>query len=161
MQHDYLILHGINLNMFGRRDPAVYGTATLEDINKLLYSYAGQMGVKRIHRSLDDGTRGIVVNAGAWTHYSYGILDALDILPFPVVEVHMSHVSGREEFRRKSVIAPACCGCIEGFGAYSYALGLMALDEAVRERDDARRTAEEAHGEKPGGRGSIDPFAFN
>ena len=122
MQHDYLILHGINLNMFGRRDPAVYGTATLEDINKLLYSYAGQMGVKiecyqtnseagfveRIHRSLDDGTRGIVVNAGAWTHYSYGILDALDILPFPVVEVHMSHVSGREEFRRKSVIAPAC-----------------------------------------------------
>ena len=91
MQHDYLILHGINLNMFGRRDPAVYGTATLEDINKLLYSYAGQMGVKiecyqtnseagfveRIHHSLDDGTRGIVVNAGAWTHYSYGILDAL------------------------------------------------------------------------------------
>lgn len=175
MQHDYLILHGINLNMFGRRDPAVYGTATLEDINKLLYSYAGQMGVKiecyqtnseagfveRIHRSLDDGTRGIVVNAGAWTHYSYGILDALDILPFPVVEVHMSHVSGREEFRRRSVIAPACCGCIEGFGAYSYALGLMALDEAVRERDDIRRRAEEVHGEKPGGRGFIDPFAFN
>ena len=107
-QHDYLILHGVNLNMFGRRDPAVYGTATLDDINNALRHLASQMDVTldfyqsnyegalvdRIHKALTDGTRGVVINAGAWTHYSYALLDALDILHCPVVEVHMSHVQG-------------------------------------------------------------------
>ena len=150
--HDYLILHGINLNMFGRRDARVYGTATLEDINRALLNVASQMGVRldffqsnhegamaeRIHRALDDGTRGVVINAGAWTHYSYGLLDALNILSVPIVEVHMSHVASREEFRRHSVIAPACCGTIAGFGVNSYLLGLMALDQVVQERDRQR-----------------------
>ena len=108
---------------------------------------------------MDDGTKGIVINAGAWTQYSYALLDALDMLSVPVVEVHMSHVSGREEFRHKSVIAPACCGCIEGFGPYSYVLGLMALQQKVTEREDARRRDEELHGEKPRGMGMLhDPY---
>ena len=170
--HDYLILHGINLNMFGRRDARIYGTATLEDINSALLNVAGQMGVRldffqsnlegamveRIHRALDDGTRGVVINAGAWTHYSYGLLDALNILSVPVVEVHMSHVGAREEFRRHSVIAPACCGSIAGFGVNSYLLGLMALDQMVQERAQRQRRAEEAcTGPLPGM--SPDPFA--
>ena len=139
-QHDYLILHGVNLNMFGRRDPAVYGTATLDDINNALRHYEGAL-VDRIHKALTDGTRGVVINAGAWTHYSYALLDALDILHCPVVEVHMSHVQGRESFRHQSVIAPACCGCIEGFGSNSYLLGLMALDHVVREREAGKAGA--------------------
>ncbi len=170
--HDYLILHGVNLNMFGRRDPAVYGTATLEDINRALLSVATQLGVnldffqtnnegamcERIHRSVDDGTRGIVINAGAWTHYSYALLDALNIVSFPVVEVHMSHVGSREEFRRHSVIAPACCGTVAGFGVNSYLLGLMALDQTVQERDIKLRRAEaRATGNIPGV--IPDPFA--
>lgn len=170
--HDYLVLHGINLNMFGRRDPRVYGTATLEDINRALLNVASQMGVRldffqsnhegamveRIHRALDDGTRGVVINAGAWTHYSYGLLDALNILPVPIVEVHMSHVASREEFRRHSVIAPACCGSIAGFGVNSYLLGLMALDQVVQEREQKLRKAEEAcTGPVPGM--IPDPFA--
>lgn len=148
MSHDYLILHGINLNMFGRRDARVYGTATLDDINKALYTEAQNLGVQldifqtnveglmaeRIHQALDDGTKGVVINAGAWTHYSYGLLDALDILSVPVVEVHMSHVAGRESFRHVSVIAPACCGTIAGFGINSYVLGLKALHQVVLER---------------------------
>ena len=97
--HDYLILHGVNLNMFGRRDPAHYGTSTLADIDAALTALAGELGVRldifqtnhegemveRIHRALDDGTRGIVINAGAWTHYSYAIMDALGMLSIPVV----------------------------------------------------------------------------
>ncbi len=148
MAHDYLILHGINLNMFGRRDRAVYGTATLDDINAALSDLAAGLGVSldffqsndegamvsRIHRALDDGTKGVVINAGAWTHYSYGLLDALNILSVPVVEVHMSHVGAREEFRQRSVIAPACCGSVAGFGVQSYLLGLRALHETVLAR---------------------------
>ncbi len=149
MPHDYLILHGINLNMFGRRDPSVYGTATLNDINSSLEKEAGRLGVtldfyqtnieghmvERVHRALDDGTCGVVINAGAWTHYSYALLDALLILSVPVVEVHMSHVGSREEFRRQSVIAPACCGCVAGFGVISYVLGLTALHHVVLEQN--------------------------
>ena len=151
MAHDYLILHGINLNMFGRRDAKVYGTATLDDINNALKEEAGRLNVRldffqsnveglmaeRIHAALDDGTKGIVINAGAWTHYSYGLLDALAILSVPIVEVHMSHVGAREDFRHVSVIAPACCGSIAGFGVNSYVLGLKALHQVVQERCQA------------------------
>lgn len=157
-QHDYLILHGINLDMFGRRDPAVYGTATLADIDESLRRLASELGVRlaffqsnsegamaqRIHEALDDGTKGVVINAGAWTHYSYGLLDALAILSVPVVEVHMSHVSGREAFRHTSVIAPACCGCVEGFGVGSYLLGLRAVHRLATEREKERARAQAA-----------------
>lgn len=135
-----LILHGVNLNMFGRRDPVQYGTATLEDINAALVTLAAELGVElvtfqtnhegtmveRIHAALDDGIAAVVINAGAWTHTSHALADALAILPVPVVEVHMSNVHAREPFRHESVLARACVGSIAGFGVQSYLLGLRA-----------------------------------
>ena len=114
-----LVLHGINLNMFGKRDPAQYGTTTLDEINTQLTAlglelgaqvecyqtnYEGEMA-ERIHRAHGDGVQAVVINAGAWTHYSYGIRDALAILKCPIIEVHMSNIHAREAFRHHSVIA--------------------------------------------------------
>lgn len=141
-----LVLHGVNLNMFGRRDPAQYGTATLDDINAALAALAGELGVElatfqtnhegamveRIHAALDDGTAAVVINAGAWTHTSHAIADALAILPVPVVEVHMSNVHAREPFRHESVLARVCAGSIAGFGVQSYLLGLRAACALAR-----------------------------
>ncbi len=136
-----LILHGVNLNMFGRRDPAQYGVATLREINSRLVELARELKVtvgffqtnhegalvERIHSIPDENVQGVVINAGAWTHYSYSILDALAILRIPVVEVHLSNVHARERFRHKSVLAPACAGSIAGFGVESYLLGMRAV----------------------------------
>lgn len=141
-----LVLHGVNLNMFGRRDPAQYGTATLDDINAALAALAGELGVElatfqtnhegamveRIHAALDDGTAAVVINAGAWTHTSHAIADALAILSAPVVEVHMSNVHAREPFRHESVLARVCAGSIAGFGVQSYLLGLRAACALAR-----------------------------
>lgn len=135
-----LVLHGVNLNMFGRRDPAQYGSITLAEINASLERLASELGVElatfqtnhegdmveRIHAALDDGTQAVVVNAGAWTHTSHAIADALAILAVPVVEVHMSNVHAREPFRHESVLARVCVGSIAGFGVQSYLLGLRA-----------------------------------
>ncbi|WP_297219665.1 type II 3-dehydroquinate dehydratase [uncultured Desulfovibrio sp.] len=146
--HDYLILHGVNLNMFGRRDPAHYGTCTLDDINRDLHALAAELNVRldifqtndegrmveRIHAALDDGTRGIVINAGAWTHYSYAIMDALGMLSLPVVEVHMSNVHAREAFRHESVLSRVSAGSVAGFGSMSYLLGLRAVHHLVSVR---------------------------
>lgn len=135
-----LVLHGVNLNMFGRRDPAQYGTATLADIDAALAALAAELGVglatfqtnhegemvERIHAALDDGTAAVVINAGAWTHTSHAIADALAILTVPVVEVHMSNVHAREPFRHESVLARVSSGSIAGFGVDSYLLGLRA-----------------------------------
>jgi 3-dehydroquinate dehydratase-2 len=134
-----LVLHGVNLDMFGRRDPAMYGTATLADIDAALAALAGELGVEvesfqtnlegelceRIHAA--HGTMdAVVINAGAWTHYSYAIRDALAILRVPVVEVHMSNIHAREPFRHHSVLAEVARGQIAGFGVDSYLLGLRA-----------------------------------
>ena len=141
-----LVLHGVNLNMFGRRDPAQYGTATLDDINAALAALAAELGaglvtfqtnhegamVERIHAALDDGTSAVVINAGAWTHTSHAIADALALLPVPVVEVHMSNVHAREPLRHESVLARVCAGSIAGFGVQSYLLGLRAACALVR-----------------------------
>ena len=141
--HDYLVLHGVNLNMFGRRDPAHYGHENLAQLNARLEALAADLGVRlaifqtnhegemveRIHAALDDGTRAVVINAGAWTHYSYAIMDALAMMPVPVVEVHMSNVHGREAFRHHSVLSSVCAGSIAGFGSLSYVLGLRAAHE--------------------------------
>lgn len=135
-----LVLHGVNLNMFGKRDPAQYGTATLADIDAALHALAQELGatvesfqtnhegvlVERIHQALGEGVDALVINAGAWTHYSYAIADALAMLPMPKVEVHMSNVHAREEFRRHSVLSPVCAGSVCGFGVESYLLGLRA-----------------------------------
>lgn len=133
-----LTLHGINLNMFGKRDPKTYGTATLADIDAQLVALGQELGVEvecfqsnfegamveRIHAAHTEGVDAIVINAGAWTHYSYGIRDALAILKCPIVEVHMSNVHAREAFRHHSVLAEIAQGQIAGFGVDSYLLGL-------------------------------------
>lgn len=136
-----LVLHGVNLNMFGQRDPQHYGTSTLAAIDASLASLGVELGLKvvcfqsnaeglfidRIHAALHDGTKGVLINAGAWTHYNYAIADALAILPVPLVEVHMSNIHAREEFRHHSVLAPLVRGSVCGFGTDSYLLGLRAL----------------------------------
>lgn len=133
-----LTLHGINLNMFGKRDPKTYGTATLADIDAQLVALGQELGVEvecfqsnfegamveRIHAAHTEGVDAIVINAGAWTHYSYGIRDALAILQCPIVEVHMSNVHAREAFRHHSVLAEIAQGQIAGVGVDSYLLGL-------------------------------------
>ena len=140
-----LVLHGVNLNMFGRRDPTHYGTATLAQIDSGLETLAAELGVtvecfqtnhegemvERIHKVLDEDIQALVINAGAWTHYSHAIADALAILKLPVVEVHMSNVHARENFRHHSVLSPVCTGSICGFGPSSYLLGLRAALDAV------------------------------
>lgn len=135
-----LVLNGINLNMFGKRDPAQYGTATLAEIDAALVALGAELGVRvecfqtnhegemvaRIHRAFDEGVAAVVINAGAWTHYSYGLRDALAILKAPIVEVHMSNIHAREAFRHHSVLAEIARGQICGFGPDSYLLGLRA-----------------------------------
>ena len=140
-----LVLHGINLNMFGQRDPALYGMATLADIEAALQRLATELGVEvesfqtnhegemaeRIHRAHQQSVDAVVINAGAWTHYSYGLRDALAILKCPIVEVHMSNVHAREAFRHPSVFAEIVKGQICGFGVDSYLLGLRAAASAA------------------------------
>ncbi|CDY77435.1 3-dehydroquinate dehydratase II [Caballeronia glathei] len=141
-----LMLHGINHNMFGKRDPAQYGTITLDEIDAQLKSLGKELGAEvqsyqtngegdmceRIHQAFTDKVDAVLINAGAWTHYSYGIRDALAILTVPVVEIHMSNIHAREEFRHKSVFAEIVRGQICGFGVDSYLLGLRAAVSAIK-----------------------------
>ncbi|MCE1186299.1 MAG: 3-dehydroquinate dehydratase, partial [Rhodocyclales bacterium] len=134
-----------NLNMFGKRDPVQYGTITLEEIDARLLALGAELGVAvecyqtnhegemclRIHQAFTEGVDGVLINAGAWTHYSYGIRDALAILTCPVVELHMSNVHAREPFRHVSVFADVVKGQICGFGVNSYLLGLRAAVAAL------------------------------
>ncbi len=141
-----LMLHGINHNMFGKRDPAQYGTVTLAQIDAQLAALGKELGVQvesfqtnseaqmceRIHQAFAERMDAVLINAGAWTHYSYGIRDALAILTVPVVELHMSNIHAREEFRHRSVFAAIVKGQICGFGVDSYLLGLRAAVSAAR-----------------------------
>ncbi|MCX8098112.1 MAG: type II 3-dehydroquinate dehydratase [Casimicrobiaceae bacterium] len=135
-----LVLHGVNLNMFGQRDPKHYGTATLADIDRALGELAAELGVtvecfqtnhegqmvERIHAAHRERVDAVLINPGAWTHYSYAIRDALEILRCPVVEVHMSNIHAREPFRHHSVVSAIAKGVICGFGVESYRLALRA-----------------------------------
>ena len=141
-----LMLHGINHNMFGKRDPVQYGTITLDEIDANLRQLGTELGAEvtsfqtnsegamceRIHQAFTDGVDAVLINAGAWTHYSYGIRDALAILTCPIVELHMSNIHAREAFRHHSVFAEIVKGQICGFGADSYLLALRAAVSAVR-----------------------------
>ncbi len=143
----FLMLHGINHNMFGKRDPKQYGTITLDEIDAKLKELASELGVRietfqtnseaemaeRIHKAFFDKVAGIIINAGAWTHYSYGIRDALAIVTVPIAEVHMSNIHAREEFRHRSVFVEIVKGQISGFGVDSYLLGLRAVVSASNE----------------------------
>ncbi|KHK59280.1 3-dehydroquinate dehydratase [Burkholderia sp. A9] len=140
-----LMLHGINHNMFGKRDPAQYGTITLAQIDARLQGLATELGAQvesfqtnsegamceRIHRAFEERQDAVLINAGAWTHYSYGIRDALAILTCPIVELHMSNIHAREPFRHHSVLAEIVSGQICGFGVQSYLLALRAAVSAL------------------------------
>jgi 3-dehydroquinate dehydratase-2 len=151
-----LVLHGPNLNLLGTREPSVYGSASLADVDRLIRVHARAVGVRVecrqsnvegeligwLQDAAGSGFDGVVLNPGAFTHYSIALRDAVAAIGLPVVEVHLSNVHGREEFRRHSVIAPVARGQIAGFGPQSYLLGLdalRALDGAGPPRPRRRR----------------------
>ncbi len=136
-----LVLHGPNLNLLGKREPLIYGKGTLADIDKEVKARGKTLKVvvetfqtneegrlvTRIQNAKDDGFDGIVINPGAFTHYSIALRDAIAAIDIPVIEVHMSNIYGREDFRKISVTAPVADGLISGLGSQSYLLGLDAI----------------------------------
>lgn len=133
-----LVIHGPNLNKLGQRDPVLYGTATLQEVNDKLLALAAQLGVRlEALQSNQEGklidmiqatdAAGIVINPGALTHYSYAIRDALDDFQGPIMEVHLSNIHAREPFRQHSVTAGVAKGLVCGLGLDSYLLGLRAV----------------------------------
>lgn len=134
-----LVINGPNLNMLGKREPDVYGLDTLESINEYIKNYFGDAAEFAFFQSNHEGAivdalhaanskyDAVVMNPGAYTHYSYAIRDAISSICTPVVEVHMSNVYAREEFRHTSVTAPVCAGQISGFGKFSYILGISSI----------------------------------
>lgn len=139
-----LILHGPNLNLLGTREPEVYGSMSLDDINNKLVEFAKELGTEiKCVQSNHEGAlidalhearawaKGVVFNPGAYTHTSIALRDAISAIQIPVVEVHLSNVYAREEFRHVSMISAVCKGKITGFGWKSYTLGLRALMEVI------------------------------
>ena len=141
-----LVLHGPNLNLLGKREPHIYGSVTLEEINHFLVKEAERLGatvvcfqsnhegvlVDKIQEALGQ-YQGIIINAGAYTHTSVAIRDAIAAVKIPTVEVHLSNIYQRESFRHHSYIAPIAIGQISGFGPNSYRLGLQALIDYLRQ----------------------------
>ncbi|MCL2503542.1 MAG: type II 3-dehydroquinate dehydratase [Coriobacteriia bacterium] len=134
-----LVLSGPNLNMLGSREPHVYGTETLKDVEEMLVALGGELGVElEFYQSNHEGelidalhrahasSQAAVFNPGAFTHYSYALRDGISAIDPPVVECHLSNLFAREGFRHKSVITPVCAGQVSGFGIQSYALALRA-----------------------------------
>ncbi len=140
-----LVINGPNLNMLGIREPQKYGYTSLSDIEKELYAYSFELGVDietfqsnsegeiidKIQQALNN-FNGIVINPGGYTHTSVAIRDAICAVSLPCVEIHLTNIHAREEFRQKSLIAPVCVGQISGFGKNSYKLGLKALIEHLK-----------------------------
>lgn len=135
-----LVIHGPNLNLLGEREPGIYGTGSIDELDRNIILRAEKLGAEcEIFQSNHEGEiidklhsartvfDGVVINAGAYTHYSYAIRDAIAAIKIPCVEVHISNIFGRDEFRSRSVIAPVCRGSISGFGFESYYLALQAL----------------------------------
>lgn len=141
-----LVIHGPNLNLLGEREPGVYGTDTFESINNEIVEKAKSLSFEcEVYQSNHEGAIidklhearktcvGVVINAGAYTHYSYAIRDAISAIKIPVIEVHMSNIYEREEFRHLSVIEPVCVRQIVGHGKDSYLLGIDALADILKQ----------------------------
>ena len=151
LRHDapetILILHGPNLNLFGRREPHIYGSMTLEQINERLRTLAAKIQVKlnivqsnhegvlvdTLQKHMDEAA-GAILNPGALTQYGVSLHDCIKAMPFPVIEVHLSNLATREEWRHRSIIAPAVKGTVGGLGWRSYTAALRTLVEIVREK---------------------------
>ena len=141
------VMHGVNLDQLGRRDPAIYGDFSLSDLQIQVKDYARELDLhfelsffqtnfegefcEELHRARDRAD-GLIVNAGAWSHYSYAIRDALEVSRLPAVEVHISDIESREEWRRHSVIRDVCIGHVQGKGAEGYRDALRMLHEALK-----------------------------
>lgn len=138
----YLVINGVNLNLTGKREQSVYGTETLDDLNKKIAEYCEKNGdtvdfyqsniegelVNKLHQAfLEKTCDAIILNAGAFTHYSYAIRDAIASINIPVAEVHISNVHAREQFRKNSVLSEVCKGVVCGFGVGSYIGAIEAL----------------------------------
>ena len=138
----FLVINGVNLNLTGKREQGIYGSETLEEMNKRIEEFATLNGdevefyqsniegelVNKLHEAYLGGSfDGILLNAGAFTHYSYALRDAIAAINIPVAEVHMSNVHAREEFRQKSVLSEVCKGVVCGFGAGSYIAAMAGL----------------------------------
>ena len=142
-----LILHGPNLNLFGRREPHIYGTTTLDEINDKLQALARELKVELVilqsnhegalvdlfHKHMDDAA-GAILNPGGLTQYSVSLHDCIKAMPFPVIEVHMSNLHAREEWRTHSIISPAVKGTVQGFGWRSYLAALRLAAELAQEK---------------------------
>jgi len=142
----FLVLHGPNLNLFGRREPHIYGHTTLAQIDARLAALAGELGVQLetiqsnhegalvdfLHRNIDEA-QGALVNPAGLTQHGVSLHDAIKAMPFPVIEVHMSNIAARESWRAHSIISPAVKATIQGLGPQSYLMGLRGLAELVRE----------------------------
>ena len=142
----FLVINGVNLNLTGLREQAVYGKATLSEMNEQIADFAKSLGdsvdfyqsniegelVNKLHEAfLNRAYDGILLNAGAYTHYSYALRDAIAGIDIPVVEVHMSNVHAREEFRKISVLSEVCKGVVCGFGVGSYLAALVGLKQSL------------------------------
>ena len=154
LRHDapetILVLHGPNLNLFGRREPHIYGTMTLEQINERMRTLAAKIQVEltffqsnhegalvdTFHKHMDQ-VQGAIINPAGLTQYSVSLHDVIKAMPFPVIEVHMSNIAAREEWRHHSIISPAVKGTVQGLGWRSYTAALRALVEMVREKQKA------------------------
>ncbi|MBP6515302.1 MAG: 3-dehydroquinate dehydratase [Steroidobacteraceae bacterium] len=152
-----LVLHGPNLNLFGRREPHIYGTTTLAQIDERLHALARELGVSlecfqsnhegalidKLHENIDR-VQGALVNPAGLTQHGVPLHDAIKAMPFPVVEVHMSNIAAREAWRAHSIISPAVRGTIQGLGWRSYTAALRAIAELAAEQDaESRSTPKE------------------
>lgn len=141
-----LVVHGPNLNLLGEREPGVYGNETIEKLNNDIIVHSDAIGVEceifqsnhegaiidKLHQSRKEFD-GVLINAGAYTHYSYAIRDAISAIKIPCIEIHISNIASRDEFRHKSVIAPVCRASVCGFGRNSYILGMDGLVKMLSE----------------------------
>ncbi len=143
----FLIINGVNLNLTGKREKGVYGSATLEELNARISAFCKDDGdevdfyqsniegelVNKLHEAyLNKAYDGVLLNAGAFTHYSYALRDAIAAIDIPVAEVHISNVHAREEFRKKSVLSEVCKGVVCGFGVGSYLAALVGLKASLQ-----------------------------